>query len=99
MVPNVFHALQRYTDPRQEGEEYCAPALYGGRQPPQPLPLEGDALRSVFLFTDGLANEGITDAATLVGFVRGLCVYVCVCVCLLLLTFFLGMGQLLCVQV
>jgi hypothetical protein len=40
--------------------------MYGGREPPNALELETDALRSVFLFTDGLANEGIQGVTELV---------------------------------
>ena len=43
----------------------------GHRQtPPEKLELEHDAVRSVFLFTDGHANEGVTDKAQLVSMVQ-----------------------------
>jgi hypothetical protein len=50
----------------------CAepPALFGGRKPPAKQVVEEDAVRSVFLFTDGQANEGITDEAQLVSMVQ-----------------------------
>eukprot|EP00961_Rhodomonas_salina_P131135 1765025-Rhodomonas_salina.1 len=40
--------------------------LFDGQQPGPALPVEDDALRSVFLFTDGLANEGIENTEELV---------------------------------
>ena len=38
--------------------------------PPEKLELDHDAVRSVFLFTDGHANEGVTDKARLVSMVQ-----------------------------
>mmetsp|Transcript_24245 Transcript_24245/g.49104 ORF Transcript_24245/g.49104 Transcript_24245/m.49104 type:complete len:567 (+) Transcript_24245:1-1701(+) len=41
--------------------------LLAGREAPKPRVLEADAVRSIFLFTDGLANEGVTSQEKLVG--------------------------------
>eukprot|EP00961_Rhodomonas_salina_P101661 1367597-Rhodomonas_salina.1 len=40
--------------------------FFPGKQPEAAEPVEEDALRSIFLFTDGLANEGITNTEELV---------------------------------
>eukprot|EP00287_Rhodomonas_sp_CCMP768_P005503 CAMPEP_0196724340 /NCGR_PEP_ID=MMETSP1091-20130531/6229_1 /TAXON_ID=302021 /ORGANISM="Rhodomonas sp., Strain CCMP768" /LENGTH=616 /DNA_ID=CAMNT_0042066449 /DNA_START=26 /DNA_END=1877 /DNA_ORIENTATION=+ len=40
--------------------------MFDGRDPGPGAPVDADALRSVFLFTDGLANEGITATSELV---------------------------------
>ena len=45
-------------------------ALFGGRAVPAKQDVEEDAVRSVFVFTDGQANEGVTDEAKLVSMVR-----------------------------
>ena len=37
--------------------------IFGGATPPPTKPVESDALRSVFLFTDGIANVGLQDQA------------------------------------
>merc|ERR1719487_16993 len=44
--------------------------LFGGQTPPEKQDVEHDAVRSVFLFTDGQANEGVTDKAKLVSMVQ-----------------------------
>lgn len=47
------------------------PALFfGGLKAPAKNDVEEDAVRSVFLFTDGQANEGITDETKLVSMVQ-----------------------------
>jgi hypothetical protein len=47
------------------------PALiFGGVEAPAKHGVEEDAVRSVFLFTDGQANEGVTDETKLVSMVR-----------------------------
>uniref|UniRef100_A0A7S0WEN2 VWFA domain-containing protein n=1 Tax=Hemiselmis tepida TaxID=464990 RepID=A0A7S0WEN2_9CRYP len=43
---------------------------FGGRAPPAGKPVEDGAVRSVFLFTDGLANEGVTETGRLVAMLR-----------------------------
>lgn len=50
----------------------AATQLYPGRQPPPAREVEVDAIRCVFLFTDGLANEGIADPARLVDVLKSL---------------------------
>ena len=45
-------------------------AIFGGQTPPQKKELDDDAVRSVFLFTDGQANEGVVDKAKLVSMVQ-----------------------------
>ena len=37
--------------------------MFGGVAPPASIPVEKDAVRSVFLFTDGMANVGLCDEA------------------------------------
>ena len=37
--------------------------IFGGVAPPPSKPMEDDAVRSVFLFTNGMANVGLRDAA------------------------------------
>ena len=44
--------------------------LFGGQPPPRKKQVEDDAVRSVFLFTDGQANEGVVDKAKLVSMVQ-----------------------------
>ena len=46
--------------------------MFGGKAPPSPKAVEADAVRSVFLFTDGQANEGVTEPERLVTMVRSL---------------------------
>jgi hypothetical protein len=51
--------------------KFPVPALFfGGLEAPAKHGVEEDAVRSVFLFTDGQANEGITDETKLVSMVR-----------------------------
>ena len=45
-------------------------AFFGGQTPSAKSEVENDAVRSVFLFTDGQANEGVTDKTKLVSMVR-----------------------------
>jgi hypothetical protein len=44
--------------------------LFGGKLPLEKQAVEDDAVRSVFLFTDGMANEGVTNPEQLVSMVR-----------------------------
>ncbi len=78
MIANIFQVFTGHADTHHVGADHetisTTPKIYAGRNPPDPVQLEQDALRSVFLFTDGLANEGITDVALLV--CMHLCVYV-----------------------
>ena len=60
---------QRMFVPGRRGQG-AVPTLFNGARAPEPREVERDALRSVFLFTDGLANEGITDTTRLVQTVR-----------------------------
>ena len=46
--------------------------MFGGKAPPSPKAVEADAVRSVFLFTDGQANDGVTEPERLVTMVRSL---------------------------
>jgi len=63
--------------------------IFGGVMPPPSRAVEEDAVRSVFLFTDGMANVGLRDQAIVAATKKMLdtnpqvnvCVCVCVCVC------------------
>ncbi len=60
-------------DYRVGGQRPKFPApFFGGVEAPAKYSVEEDAVRSVFLFTDGQANEGITDETKLVSMVQNL---------------------------
>lgn len=81
-------------------------------QPKHAVELEVDSLRTVFLFTDGLANEGIQDTKALVGLLQRMLDKVCTCmflflclclewnvsVCVFVLTFMLALTSMECVD-
>jgi hypothetical protein len=77
---NMMQRVAQMFRPRRGPTPQAAPVVKGRRgeiasllkdgKAPKDLQLEEDAVRSVFLFTDGLANEGIQDANQLVNMLQ-----------------------------
>jgi len=73
MVPGMSGRRQRRTGDkpaRGRAQGGAAGGVFAGRKPPAGRKVEDNAVRSVFLFTDGLANEGVTESGRLVAMLR-----------------------------
>ena len=63
---------QMQPEPQHSADGQRNPKKFLHRPNPKKIQVEPDAVRCVFLFTDGLANEGVTDAARLVSILKSM---------------------------